>query len=483
MEQKISIKSNIIYNTLFQVFNISFPFITGSYVSRTVGAHNLGDINFVQSVIAIVMVISNIGVLFYGMREVAKIRENLELLSKLVSEIVILRLIITIIVILIFLPMIYLIPKFNQNITLFYIIGFSIVINIFEVDWFFGGVEDYKIISMRNIITKALTFLFIILFVKEEKDYYIYATLLILGQGISTLMSFSYFCKLINFKIIGISPFKHLKVLKIFFFSTLIVSIYNSVNTIILGFFQSSDEVAFFIRSKQFQLMGLALTGAISTVLIPRISYYYHNDSEKYLSLLNNSLNYNYIISIPIVIGLLILSKPLNLLFGGEQFLPATYSLYILAPLIFFMGLSNWIYAQILLPSGQEKFGLKIQTLSAFINIILNFLLIPKFGYIGAAISLFFTEIIAPLFSIYILKKNFKIKLITNSLIKYIIASSVMGAILFPMHLYFSSFTLILFSSITGAIIYFSVLLILKEKIIIQVFQEFVIYLLKKTKK
>ena len=150
--------------------------------------------------------------------------------------------------------------------------------------------------------------------------------------------------------------------------------------------FSSAEKVAFFNRARQLQMIGITVAGVVINVLIPRVSYYYKNDKEKYYEYLKKSLNFGYIFSIPLAIILIFLSKEVNIFLGGEEFSQASTALVILSPLIPIVTVGTWIYLQILVPAGMEKLGILSQLIMAIISTILNFLLIPKYHDIGAAI-------------------------------------------------------------------------------------------------
>lgn len=460
----VSIKKNITYNMILQVFNISFPFFTSAYISRTIGAINLGNINFGQAILAWLTIFSFFGIPTYGIREIAKNRDNKKKLQETFSELFTLQLIFSLIIICIY-P--FLIENFiilKSNSKLFYIFGISLIANIFNIDWFFSGIEEYKVITLRNITIKILTFILIVIFVTTKENYKYYVFLLVIGQLISNIWSFFYSKKKIELRLT--INYNHLKKLKVFLFSSIVIGIYTILNSIILGFFSPSEEIAYFTRARQLQSLGQTLTLSIMTVLMPRVSYFFENDMEKYNKLLRKSLDYNYIIGIPLTIGLIMLSKELNLFLGGNEFIKAVVPLQIISPLVIIISLGMWGYLQITIPTGQEKLGLSIQIFMALLSIILSFVLIPNYGYIGASIVLLLTESSGTMLSLYLLRKKIKFILITKSLKKYILAGIVMGIGLYFISLLYTGFFSIILSVIIGALLYSLVLVLLDEKII-----------------
>lgn len=468
-----SIKSNIIYNILLQLFNISFPLITGAYVSRTLGAENLGKINFSQSIIGWLIIIASLGIPTYGMREIAKNRDNREESNKIFSELVILRLVVSIVLLLVYYISINYVPQFRNQNKLFIITGLGLIFNLFNIDWFFSGIEDYKMISIRNIVVRIATFAMIVYFVKEESDYLIYALLLILSQGISSSWSYFYSNKFVKFTIKELNCFRHVNIMKVFLFSSLVVSCYTTFNGILLGILSDSKSVAYYIRAYQILIIAAIFTNSISTVLVPRISYYYANEREKYFYLLKKTLNYNYVLSIPMATAVMLLAKPINFVLGGVEFLPAAKALMIISPLIIVGTLGNWGYNQIIIPTGQEKYGLKIQIFMATINIVLNVLLIPRYSYIGVAISVLISETIGPAISFWLLKRNIEIKLLTNNLKNYIFSSIAMSCVIYILALRFNNLKLLIVSAFFGSLTYLICLILFEDDIILEIINLF----------
>lgn len=466
------LKKNIFYNVFLQFFNLGFPLITGAYISRVIGATSLGEINFAQSLIAFIYIFTNVGIPTYGIKEIAKFRNEKNKLENIYSELLIIRGILSIIGVIIYYS--FLLFVFKNTSILLWIYGLLIIFNIFELDWFFSGIEEYKVITIRNIVVKISIFIFIFIFVKTQKDYAVYAWLLILNQSIVYIISYIYSKKFVKLKIKGLNLLRHYKELKIFFMSSFIISLYTILNNLILAYYTEGNQIAYFNRAKQIQMIGVALTTSITTVLIPRTYYYYENNKEQYRNLLHKSLNYIYIIAIPIIFGLSILSKLINILLGGQEFIPATQGLIILAPLTLLLTFGSWQYYQIILPMKKEILGLKIQIYMACISVICNLLLIPRYGYIGAAYSLLVAEGSGPLLGLYILKykQKIKIEIVTKSLWKYILASIIMSFTIVVVKNVLFEIKYLIFLIIIGGIVYFTVLFLLKEEIIIEILKQ-----------
>lgn len=473
-------KKNFFFNFSLNFINILFPLITLPYVSAVLGADNLGKCNFALSLSSWFLIFATFGTTTYGIREIARVRDNQQRLNTTFSEIFIIKLIATIISIIIFVGVIFVSPKTNNEITLFLITALSILMNLFCIDWLYMGLEKYGLITLRNLIIKVTCIIGIFIFIQKKDDYIIYTLISVLAFGLANIYNFSK--KNIKFTI-NVNIMKHLKKLKMFFLSSLIVSLYTLFDQVFLGFYSTNIDVAFYSRSKQIYLIALSITLSISTVLLPRFIYLFENDFESYKKLLKKSINYIYIFSVPSVVGLIILSKDIMWLLGGKEFVDAYSSLIIISILVFTVSLGTWQYEQLFLPLGREKIGINGQFIMAVISIIFNIILVPNYGYIGASISLVLAEISGTIFGVYYAKYKItevKVDYITKSLIKYILSSGCMMLVIVLFKLLgFGYIINILFSIIIGSLIYFTVLYIIGDNIC----REVINYLIDKMKK
>lgn len=472
MYKKKSLKINFMYSFLLNIINILFPLLISPYVSRVLGADNIGKYNFSVSFSNWFLIFATFGTTTYGIREIAKVREDRELLNKTFTEIFIINFISTIITLIVYLIVIFYNTKTNAEIIIFIISAVSLFLNLFCIDWLYMGLEEFKNITIRSLLIKVFCLIGVFIFVKNKEDYTIYALISTLAFGFANILNFIYSKKFVNFDFKNLNIRKHISQLLLFLYSSLTISVYSLFDQVFLGFFSTSKDVAFFSRARQIYSISLSLTLAISTVLLPKLTYLFKYDIEEYKKILKKSIDYIYIFSIPCVFGIVILAKEIMWLFGGDEFKIAYKALIILSILIFTVALGNWQYNQIIIPLGKEKVGLKVQMIMAGISLISNIFLVPLLGYIGASISLVITEIIGTIYGVFYIKRRVNevnIIYVTKSLIKYSIASIIMiiAIIIFKL-LEFGYIYNIIFGVIVGPIIYFIVLIILKEEICLE---------------
>ena len=88
-----TVRKNYVYNLIYQIVAIIIPIITIPYVSRVLGAENIGIYGYTLSISAYFILFGSLGVALYGQREIAYVQNNKEKYSQRFWEIFLLRII------------------------------------------------------------------------------------------------------------------------------------------------------------------------------------------------------------------------------------------------------------------------------------------------------------------------------------------------------------------------------------------------------
>lgn len=387
---------NIIYNSLLRVLDIIFPLITFPYVSRVLSPEGIGKVDFSNSIIQYFILVAQLGIPFYGIRECAKYREDKDKLTKCVQEIFIINIIMIVISYTLFFIMIYNVERIIDYRKILILISISILTTSMGMEWFFQAIEEYKYITIRNIIVKIFALILMFKLVKKPEDYIIYGVITILSVALGHIYNFIYATKNIclfkkfdnyNFK-------KHLKPILFLFAISLANSIYINLDKIMLGILSGDKAVGLYTTANKIIRIIIAFVTSLGAVMLPRMSYYIENNKhEEVNSLIKKCIDFILMISLPATVGIIILAKSIIFIFSGEDYLDAVITMQIISPIIIALGLSNLIGVQILISYGKEKLTLISTIIGAVINIILNIILIPLFSQNGSAIAMLITEI------------------------------------------------------------------------------------------
>lgn len=470
-KESISIKKNYFYNLLLLIFNTSFPLITAPYVSRILGANNLGIVNYSYSIISMFVVLAGFGLPIYGIRGVARTRKDKEELSILVSNIFILLIIFTVVCTFFYLIFVYSISDDSLKKALLVMIIYLISIPI-SFEWFFIGIEQFRYITIRSVIIKALAFIAMLLFVREKEDYLIYAFILAFFQSITFLINFIQSKKYWHFNSKKIKLLNLGKESSVFFITLLISSTFTIFDKVLVGSLTDNISMALYFRNRQITMMLVGVSTSLVKVLSPRLSSLIHEkNNSNYSELLNSSYQVFLLISIPLVFGISVVGKDILFLFGGKEFMPGSVSFVILGFWTVSAGINVFIDNQISIPNGKEYYTTIASLCIAAIMIVLNIFLTPKYGINGASLSLFIAETCGVIVNILFIYRNTKIKfiMINKEIIKILISSIIMFIIIkiFDRNSNFGYIQKALIQIPIGVIVYIFSLIILKSNLII----------------
>lgn len=465
-----SIQKNFFINVIKIFFNLLFPIITFPYISRILGPIGIGKITFATSIINYFLLFTNLGIPLYGIREIARTRENRLSLSKSFSEILFLNLITTIIGIIIFI-IFFQLELFGNDINLFQVMGLNIVFTFIGVEWYFQGIEDYGYITKRSILFKIISITLMFIFVKKKEDIVIYAGILVLALVGSNILNFFKAKKEVLISLKNVNIKKHLKPILTIFSMNIAISIYTNLDSVMLGYCSSEYSLGIYSASSKIIHLVLGIVTSLGAVLLPRISNYIVNKKEKELKeILENTLTFLLAISLPCIIGINFTAVEVIKIFSGNEFIMAIKTMRILSAIIFFIAFSNFLGIQILYPRGEEKKVLYSVIVGAVINFSLNWILIPKYAENGAAVATVIAEGFVLLTQIFLGYKYLKFKIFTFENLKVILVSIFMGIGLLLMTNYYTEKSIIislLLKIILGILIYIISLVILKERFII----------------
>ena len=196
---------------------------------------------------------------------------------------------------------------------------------------------------------------------------------------------------------------------------------------------------------------------------------YANNKKEEILANIEKSFNFVCFLGIPIVLGIIGISKNLVPWFYGDGYEKVVSLLIATSPIILAIGFSNVTGLQYLVPIGKQKEYTKSVTIGALSNLILNIILIKLFQSIGAAIASVISEIFVFAVQYYYIRDIIKIRRIAKISCKYLISGFVMlGILVITQVMMIPSAMNTIIQIILGAIIYILILIILKDKFVLE---------------
>lgn len=464
---KKSITKNYIYNLVYQILILILPLITTPYISRVLGAEKIGIYSYTISIVTYFILFGSLGIAIYGQREIAYLQEDKERCSKTFWEIVILRFGTMAISMIIF----YFTFARNGEYSIYYmILLLEMFANCLDISWFFQGLEEFKKTVTRNIIIKIISIVCIFIFVKTQNDLIKYFWIYVVSTLLGNVSLCLYLPKYINkIEIKDLNIIKHLKPTIGLFIPQIAVQIYTVLDKVMIGtIISDKSEVGYYEQSQKIVKMLLMVITSLGTVMMPRMANtYIKGNKEKIQEYIKNSFNFVFLLSFPMIFGIIAISNSFVPIFFGQGYEKVSMLMNIIAPILLAIGLSNVIGTQYLLPTKRQKEYTISVIVGAITNFGINLLLIRKYGAIGASIATVIAEICVTIVQFVYVKKDINISKTLKLSIKYVLSAFIMFAICIIIEkIIQNNLICIMIQVVIGIIIYVGCLILLKDEFI-----------------
>ena len=389
-----SLGINAFLNGLRSVLNLLFPLITFPYISRVLSVQGIGIYNFSNIYVNYFILIAGLGIATYAVREGAKYRNQKKRIEEFASQVFSINIFATIIAYLLLFLSLVIFKNLNNYVTCILIFSLQILFTTLGTEWIYTIYEDYAYITIRSIAFKILSIILLFILVREPSDYLWYATITVLAGVGSNILNFVHAKSFINIRLTLNTNWRyHLKPILVIFASAVAVTIYVSSDTTILGILKNDYAVGIYSTSVKIYQIAQSLLSAILTVTIPRLAMLWgQKRRSEYNDVLTRVINTLGILVLPASVGLIMLSREVVLIIAGHKFLSSVNSLRIITWAIIF-SIFAWIFSDcVLIPAKRESKVLRNTLITAAINVILNFILIPSMSYDGTSLSTVIAE-------------------------------------------------------------------------------------------
>lgn len=454
-----SIKKNFLYNAFYNVLVLILPLITAPYISRIMGAERIGIYSYSYSIASYFGLFILMGLSNYGNRTIAAVRDDKKKLSKTFWSIYVMQISMALIVIFVYIGYVNYIAsnKLMALIQLIYIISVAL-----DINWFFFGMEQFKLTVTRNTIIKFLNVILIFLLVKDQNDLYLYGFVMVIGPLLSQLFLWGFLRKYISFAKVSINDvIRHIKPNLVLFIPVIAISIYTIMDRVMLGAMSTMTEVGYYENSNKLTAIPAMAITSLGTVMLPRMSNMIANGKKsEAMKYIQKSLIISVILSSSMAFGLSAVSKEFVPIFYGSGFEKCASVISILVLSSIFMSWANVIRTQYLIPNHQDKIYIVSVFLGAFVNVIINLLLIPLMQALGAAVGTLFAELSVCVYQTYKVRNEIKVWRYLKQSIPLLLSAIVMYLVVINVPFISSNLITLIVKIVTGGIIYLILFLI-----------------------
>jgi O-antigen/teichoic acid export membrane protein len=315
-----NLKPNFFHQLTITFLQAVVPLITFPYLSRTLGPDNIGKINYIDYILQFLLIVAAFGIPMYGAREVAQLRNNKEGIRKVISELVCVHLVMTLVSLVLLGVTLYFSPSVFRHPVLMALAVVNLTVNALSLDWLIQGLEDFAFLSKRTVVIRLLVVVALFAFIRHGQDFALYYTFLVMGSVLLIATDLFYAYRKGFFFVSTIQPWRHLKPLSVFFFTTAAISIYLYLDTFILGLVAGSFAVGFYTTALKTVKLSQNFVNDLGGVLLPRISYLYEAKAQQEIQrIINKSLLYVVTIAIPLGVFFLAAAPEIIFVLSGSQ--------------------------------------------------------------------------------------------------------------------------------------------------------------------
>ena len=428
--KKASIKKNFLYQMVYEILILILPFVTSPYIARVIGVGGLGTYSYSYSVAFYFVLFSMLGLKNHGNREIAQKRDDVNSLNQTFSDLFAVHAIVSVFVLIVY--VIYVLMLKEDQIYAVIQIAF-VLSGFFDISWLYFGIEKFKLTVTISSITKILNVICIFAFIRTKDDLWIYCLIMALGMLFSQLALWVPLRKYVHFVKPDFAGMRnHIKPILILFIPAVAVSVYRYMDKIMLGLLSDNIQLGYYENAEKVVNIPITVITAFGTVMLPKMSNLAIKDNarevRRYISL---SMQFVMCLALALTFGLLSVAPVFAPVFWGEEF---TFSGTLIMGLSFtipFISFANVIRTQYLIPNKKDKEYLFSVIAGAVINLIINLILIPIYGSIGAMIGTIAAEITVCLIQTLVVKKKLPIISYLKSFAWFIVVGVLMFVIVY----------------------------------------------------
>lgn len=469
--KKQSLKKNIIYSMSFQILKIITPLITAPYISRVLGASNIGIYSYTYSIAMYFTLFGGLGTVSYGTREIARCRDHKQELSQNFFEIEMVSIITTTISLIAW----GIFTALNTQYRAYYLVlTFNLLAVMFDISWFYAGIEHFKYTVLWNSIARITSVVCLLLFVKTANDLLVYIFIMSFTTLAANITMWIYLPKFIHrIKLRSMRLKHHFRETLVYFIPTIATSVYNVLDKTLIGVItKDTYENGYYEQANKILDICKTVTFvAINSVLSSRISYLFAEKKfEEIKQRIHLSMDFVLFMGIGICFGLIGIAENFVPWFFGDGYHKVIGLLQLMSPVVLIIGISNCLGSQYYTPSGRRRESARYIIAGAVINFCLNCAFIPFLKAYGAAIATIIAELAITFLYIKNARQYMSFSVIFTLGWKKIIAACFMLALTLSVGRAGSGFLIIFLQVSLGFSTYVIIQLLLRDHFILDIY-------------
>ena len=402
----MSTKKNAAYNVAYRMFSVFLPLVTAPYLSRAVGTDGVGLYSKAWSISYIFCLIGMLGLNDYGVRTIAQARDDRKKLDSVFSAVLQMQWMVAGATLIAWFGYVFLFAGEEKTIA-FHLTMMSVSC-LCSLDWCLMGLDIFKPIALRNTFVKLAAAACVFLFVREKGDLWIYGFVWSLATLLGNLLSAVSLRGKVRYRPVPFrESIRHLAPCAVLFISVLAVSIYRTMDKVMVSTIAGVDENGLYENAEKIIYCLSGFISAIGTVMMPKVAHMQQQgETEKIARHIDRSMELILCMVSAMAFGVAAVADRFAPLFFGEDFRPSGTLMVPLAFTLIMIGFANVIRTQVVLPQKRDHIFVKSVCCGAVVNLIANLCLIPGMKSMGAVVGTLLAEMTVPAVQFWILRKE-----------------------------------------------------------------------------
>ena len=383
-----SIRKNFIFRVLYELLILITPFITIPYVARVLGSEGAGITSYTASIMSFFTMFAALGTPQYGMREIARHRDSPQETSRLFWEIELLTVFTSTVCLLVWLILCLLWTEYRP-----YLLALIPVLlgTMFDISWFFTAHEKVGYTVARNAAFKVLGVVLLLTLVKSKSDLTLSIFLSSFTTFLGSISMWSFLPRMLvrtDFRTLRFR--RHFRETLIYFVPTIAYSVCTVLDKFLLGTLIHDHSLSGYYghADKLIKIINSLVITSMFTVMEARVSYLFRqNKTDEIRHRIRRAMDFSFLLGFGAVFGIAGIAHVFVPVFWGPGWEPVETLLYLMCPITLIVSISYCLGALYYNPSGNRAQSARYVIVDAAVDLILNLLLIPRWGAVGAVIA------------------------------------------------------------------------------------------------
>ena len=426
----MSTRKNAAYNIAYRVFSLLLPIITAPYLARTVGQEGTGLYAYAWSVSAVFVLLGMLGLENYGVRAVARVKDDQQQLDRTFSEIYQMQWLTAGAALVLYVGYVCFVAGAEKQIAAWLtLMSVSCLVNL---DWLLMGLDQFKPIALRNTFVKLMAMAGVFLLVRGPGDLWKYGLIWGGSTVVGCLSCWSSVRGRVCFhRVPWRDALKHLPPCAVLFLSVIAVQVYRTMDKIMVGAISGMAQNGLYENAEKIVYCLSGFISAVGTVMLPKVAAMQaRGETEAVRKHIALSMELILCMTSAMAFGLAAVAREFAPLFFGEDFAESGTLMIPLGFTLIFIGFANVVRTQWVLPQGRDKIFVRSVTAGAVVNLIVNSVMIPRMGAMGAVVGTLMAEFTVPFAQWVMLRRELPYKRFLGMVGSYaVIGLAMVGAV------------------------------------------------------